>query len=277
MEIVGRALTDTRHQLGGISGLIILLVGLLGGLAAQGWLFGRDAMLEQWQPAVSALAAYGVLCALFLLVNLAASPFRIQRDRANRFSAENTLSKEAVGLLQAQLIELRKNDAEISLRLQTCFHGDTEHEIFPGRFFVGAIVRVSNAGRTASALDDWSLAVIDEAGALTMAELYHLGGRTTVGMAGSPNEIAFDESQFIYKKTSAPLQPGEMRSGYLFGLVPIAICRGTAILRVWCTDVLGNTLVTQHQMTFDERSDPLRYDPDLEIEILKREPNDGAK
>jgi hypothetical protein len=277
MEIIRRAFSDTRSHLGGVSGIVVLVVCLLGGVGIHGLLFGRNAMVEQWAPAVSALATYGAVCALLLLYNFAVAPFRLERDRRLQIEGDLAQSAAARARLEEEVERAGDQRAQIHLHVEQAFlGGETEH--FPQHIVFGAAIRVSNQGRAPSALDGWRLALVDANGQEIPAQLIHLAGRTVLGLV-TGQALAFEESEHIYVKTHEPVGPGQIEGGYLIGFVPKprvpADLTGCQI-RVRCVDIHARTLSATSNMKSLGTTGVMPFMPYVQTQYLpKGEGGDG--
>jgi hypothetical protein len=248
-----------------VSGIIFLVVGLLGGVALHGLIFGRGAMVAEWPTVVSALAAYGALCILFLLFNLVAAPYRIERDMRLSLEEESAVKSLTIERLDGELREAREEAPDIRLNiLQLIYGGETDH--FPDKIMVGASVRVSNRGREPSALDGWSLLLITKDGEGVPLELTHLGGRTTLSLLNG-QMLSFDEGELIYLKGRQPIGSGAMVAGFLIGFLPASLRSlfDGATLELSCVDVRDRRIIDSKPLRNEGPSEEMMYIPHLDV------------
>lgn len=250
MAVIRKALSDTRDQLGGVSGIIMLILGLLGGVGLHGLLFGQEAMLSEWPPVLSALAAYGLLCIFFLIFNFAAAPFRIENDNNAELRSDLRDAHSAIGALKTAVAELNSEAPKIVLEVASLIYGG-ESESIPGKVVIACQVRAKNIGRAASILESWKIQLIPPSGIPINAPITHLSGEISLSMMNG-QAISFNSGEIIYEKTKEPITPGDLEVSFLLGFLPKdAFDSGLSgfFVRVTCIDVMGTQCSVEQAMT----------------------------
>ena len=230
-------------------------------------------MNQEWVYVVGVLAGLGAMALLFFLWNLAAAPYRFQRETCAALRVTADQLAEAAGLMKAQIAErdstiseLRDQRPRLSLMPQSIGYGDNE-DMLVFCFFI----RVSNAGGRSSSADGWQMNVRfagpDNETRIPL-ELWASGTGFTMSSV-SGEVVTVPETEYIFNKLVDPLQPGAMIVGALVG----ACKKGArdsklAMLEASCVDVLGQTISCEHHVTFDHH-DGFRFNPFVKATLGK--------
>lgn len=240
MRSISRAVADTRDQLGRWSGIFLVAAGPLLGLLAHSYLFGREDMMGEVNPIISALAGLCLAVLLLFFWNLLAAPYRIERDRAD--SADK---------LNAELLDRIKDYGKPDLRLEV--HQtirSVDYKADPSKGFFGALVTVSNIGGMPSIADNWCLEITGDDGSSHTGELFHVESVTL----GESNPITYKRADFISSKTAQAIAQGQKVSGLFFAFVPREVldAKQSYMMRLSATDVLGKRYVFERRLSEGE-------------------------
>jgi len=126
-QILYRAYLDTISWFGGWSAAIPALLLPLIGLALHYLQAPSADVMEEWQTfLIYGLQAGTVIFAGSFAWNLACSPYRVERDRANRLALEvNKLRSNSSNVVQTRLSDLIKRGEDLKKR---CIDGDAQKQ-----------------------------------------------------------------------------------------------------------------------------------------------------
>jgi len=199
--------------------------------------------------AVAALAGFGSVALLLFLFNLAATPFRQERDRRLASDARAT---EAEAKVQHPKFEIDVG--------QIIFGGSAVGS--PGVSMVLMPLTVSNVGHVASSIKHWRL--------LVRSGETQIQGRVTVphpeesidcSMTHSQEPLSLKTNDFIPVRSLERLEPGSLIQGYLLATVPATAFANPENLSAIAEgiDVYGNIYRAERSLIPAEEKQDLTY------------------
>lgn len=243
MAVLKRAFSDTLHHLGRPQGIAMLVVPPVLGCLFLAPLAGERVMAQEWVYVFGFLAGVGVLSLAIFGWNLAAAPYRIQRDAAASFRKGLRKQGREIRALNASLTEAKGEIAEMqSIRPRLVFDLPTIlGTLGQETQLIILTVRMRNEGNSASATHGWGMIVHLPNKEKVSARCIPLDEeKTVVPPAGRP--FTFTPEEQIMIKTASPVGPGQIVEGILVAEVGLPTLAGCKV-EVGCFDVHNRHVV----------------------------------
>lgn len=231
MDWIARAWADTLSQLGRKSGIYLIVASPLLGLLANYILFGWADTVNELNAFIAAFAGFSLTALLLFAWNFLATPYRMERDRANGSASRILETEKTLLLLGEKVAKLEDRRARLDIEFKgMMFGGKLPEEPTIAPFSVFAYLK--NIGELSSVATDWHLRFEKEDGTIfeIMPTLMH-----EVRMNG----VILRPQDFLYEKTLQPIPGGGLVAGYVFTKMDRALQESSARVQLRCRQIDG--------------------------------------
>ncbi|MEL7737907.1 hypothetical protein AAG614_05970 [Citromicrobium bathyomarinum] len=208
-------------------------------------------MLEEINPAISAMAGLGCAALLLFFWNLLSAPYRLERDRADAADERISASENAVTGLTERLVILEERKGRLRITPgQIIYGGEVVDHPDAAAFAVFAYLR--NIGELPMASIGWGFKFRWKDGNEIIAP-------PTLGDNITMDHLNINHSDFLYEKSINPIPAGGIIGGYLLSMMSKTTLENLVAFKIFCEQTDERTVESDWTQIGQGTSGPAYY------------------